>query len=815
MPDSTTALQELINSLGSNTQVFIPPTMDEATARRVVAIQNALSGGYKKLMAQSLGLPEDATDRQLVEAAGGVWGQDDLTRLSRPYQEQLDSLNRDLISINNKYETDATNIARAVLGEIDPSSLPVVQQLAVYGPPSGLNAGGTYTVDQARQVLQTAAPTAGQTGVFGTPSEDLDILGQTGGALGGYTNEQQVFDSYQAGRITAEQANQLLQQMGHSPANAAQLLANDAVSRQPQGNVLGTTATVITPDPDSPPLNAGPSSPSIGQQAGGQIPMGAPLNVNGQWFQWNGNDWTPASQEMIAFLDQNGITNVTFPGDGTVIFLDADGNQIGTSDAQGNFVSSAGTGQSQAGGTGDTTGEGGGFDLSSIFGQRTGVLQQAPPWWDDSVFGAFENYTPSQVEQIFEQAQAGQWGQAGLATVQGFFTPDQPGQDIPSLDEIMSQLILSRNFDAALELQDFRNRATPEQQFNAALDLARSPADSFTVSNILAGNLPMTSGGLSAREALSRIIDPSLPQHIQQQMQDAFADLMGRGQPASDILGQLGFSPEQIQQFQDMTTPSVQRIGAPSSFLQDSFNRLFGTPEFGNLESALSTSPFQPVSGTGTRPDIGGAIGAVGGASQQQDSIARFLDVLNSIGGLQLPPGIDLPTIIQQALSQNNGLPPEQSIGIALLNAGAQFPPGTNLTPYIKNALDYSGLARPDAGAAIGAVGPGGTNVSSSNTFGGAFTSPTTGLLTTPRLENLVTGAPQSQPASLFTAANIRTPSPQQLLRSSPTELAQFQEITRLAGIPEDEFQREITRATPFASRPSQPVFAPITARGR
>ena len=83
------------------------------------------------------------------------------------------------------------------------------------------------------------------------------------------------------------------------------------------------------------------------------------------------------------------------------------------------------------------------------------------------------------------------------------------------------------------------------------------------------------------------------------------------------------------------------------------------------------------------------------------------------------------------------------------------------------------------------------------------------GLLTTPRLENLIQGNPQSPARPVLPFAGLRALSPQQMRNSSPEELEMFNEIGRLAGIPTGTFQRELRSSTPRGGSPG-----PITTGG-
>ena len=82
-------------------------------------------------------------------------------------------------------------------------------------------------------------------------------------------------------------------------------------------------------------------------------------------------------------------------------------------------------------------------------------------------------------------------------TMQPYFQqPDGSLQaaPIPSVDDQISMHLVEGNMDAAVSKANFRDRPTSLEYFNAAMEWARSPADTFTISAIVRGVLEPTPG---------------------------------------------------------------------------------------------------------------------------------------------------------------------------------------------------------------------------------------------------------------------------------------------------------------------------------
>ncbi|MGS0740124.1 hypothetical protein ACVBEG_27260 [Pseudomonas sp. GG8] len=60
-----------------------------------------------------------------------------------------------------------------------------------------------------------------------------------------------------------------------------------------------------------------------------------------------------------------------------------------------------------------------------------------------------------------------------------------------NINEIIAQALIDGNFDKALAFQDFANRPSAKEAFDAALSFARSPADQQLVSSIARGETPV------------------------------------------------------------------------------------------------------------------------------------------------------------------------------------------------------------------------------------------------------------------------------------------------------------------------------------
>jgi hypothetical protein len=68
-------------------------------------------------------------------------------------------------------------------------------------------------------------------------------------------------------------------------------------------------------------------------------------------------------------------------------------------------------------------------------------------------------------------------------------------------------------------------------------------------------------------------------------------------------------------------------------------------------------------------------------------------------------------------------------------------------------------------------------------------------------IQQLMAGRPISRPQSLMTAANMPTPSGQALRNMLPSELAYYQKLGRMAGIPQQELEREMRSVMPGGTR--------------
>lgn len=464
----------------------------------------------------------------------------------------------------------------------------------------------------------------------------------------------------------------------------------------------------------------------------------------------------------------------------------------------------------------------------------TARLTQKPPWWDDNVFGPFENFTPGQVQDIFQQAQDGLWGtgpgsiqervqQFGAEEGQGetfqdpgtgqwfIRQPDgtiklipadqQPGRpiatpDVPSLDEQVADLIQKRQFDQAIQLQDFANRATPQERFQASLDFARSPADFFTISNIQAGTLPLPQSGttetgreevpggdpIRALETLMREqgFSPDQIAVAQGQLRAALEQGMAPDQAFMATLGQ-GLGQELLGQFQGLTqstfrtTQQVQRVGPQANFLQEAFGDVFGPQNFSAFAGIGAGGAAQP----GT--PINAADAASDDAGFGERTFETELGQSSGLFNVQFSDG-QSATITQQQidfLNANNR--PVRVLGPATSN----FSQTANLGGSFPQAAGLNGFSQTSSS---GSIGP-------------------SGLLTTPRLENLIQGNPQRPARPVLPFAGLRALSPQQMRNSSPEELEMFNEIGRLAGIPTGTFQRELRSATPRGTSPG-PIFS-------
>jgi hypothetical protein len=77
-------------------------------------------------------------------------------------------------------------------------------------------------------------------------------------------------------------------------------------------------------------------------------------------------------------------------------------------------------------------------------------------------------------------------------------------------------------------------------------------------------------------------------------------------------------------------------------------------------------------------------------------------------------------------------------------------------------------------------------------------------------IQQLMAGRPIARPRSLMTAANMPIPSGQALRNMLPSEMAYYQKMGRLAGIPQEELGREMRSAMPGGTRRT-----PLSMRAR
>jgi hypothetical protein len=77
-------------------------------------------------------------------------------------------------------------------------------------------------------------------------------------------------------------------------------------------------------------------------------------------------------------------------------------------------------------------------------------------------------------------------------------------------------------------------------------------------------------------------------------------------------------------------------------------------------------------------------------------------------------------------------------------------------------------------------------------------------------IQQLMAGRPMGRPRSLMTAANMPIPSGQALRNMLPSEMAYYQKMGRLAGIPQEELGREMRSAMPGGTRRT-----PLSMRAR
>ena len=104
--------------------------------------------------------------------------------------------------------------------------------------------------------------------------------------------------------------------------------------------------------------------------------------------------------------------------------------------------------------------------------QRAGDWTELKPQFDPGIVSAGDMYG---VEQRLLQQQTGAVSQIAP----------------PTMDQIITQALVDGDFDKAMAFQDFANRPTAMEAFQAAVAFARSPADQQLISSIARGETPV------------------------------------------------------------------------------------------------------------------------------------------------------------------------------------------------------------------------------------------------------------------------------------------------------------------------------------
>jgi len=207
-----------------------------------------------------------------------------------------------------------------------------------------------------------------------------------------------------------------------------------------------------------------------------------------------------------------------------------------------------------------------------------------------------------QIQQPTERFDAGVVTEGGRAFIQqpdGSLTP-LGREEVPNLDELINERIISGDSQGALALADFRDRPTSLEAFNAAMQFARSPGDVAAISAISRGQSlvsPPPSG------TVQRIAEQ--PKFLQ----DAFSRLInqfrgGSGSPGEfmDVLTRINkeFTEEKAaREAQEQKTAALEEKNRRLEFSAQMEAALapFRT-EISNLKLAVSNAKAGTVSGT-------------------------------------------------------------------------------------------------------------------------------------------------------------------------------------------------------------------------
>ena len=243
-------------------------------------------------------------------------------------------------------------------------------------------------------------------------------------------------------------------------------------------------------------------------------------------------------------------------------------------------------------------------------------------------------------------------------TMQPYFQqPDGSLQaaPIPSVDDQISMHLVEGNMDAAVSKANFRDRPTSLEYFNAAMEWARSPADTFTISAIVRGVLEPTPGPMGE---LRRVGAP--PAWATQ----AWVGLQNSmGIPVESMTSGPGAEPGSVNEMM---------VASSSGLVPNNFASPNSAPTTLDGGRTVTSSPTAPITGNTTvqaTDNTGAVVGSMTAdmANQQgfgYDGQGGDNDNSSAFAAVVPPAATTTPTVIPEAASTTTpGVDPTTQAG--------------------------------------------------------------------------------------------------------------------------------------------------------
>lgn len=215
-------------------------------------------------------------------------------------------------------------------------------------------------------------------------------------------------------------------------------------------------------------------------------------------------------------------------------------------------------------------------------------------------------------------------GQGEVVTIDGRqFTRDTNGnlhpladEPTPSMDELIVQAIIDGNAEAAVILDDFRNRPNSLEFFQAALAFARSPGDVATMSALASGQISVTPPPAGQTQRIA-----AQPQFLQDSFQNLIRQASVGGASSGDIVSALQAAGVQITQSQKEAATSKSALEKNEEIERKRRDKEL-TDENARLQTLLDAKPVAGPTTEGGSP-LGGTPG-----TRVLDADARFKELV-------------------------------------------------------------------------------------------------------------------------------------------------------------------------------------------